>query len=206
VPTTQDLLDCSAARHDHLCPRQVLGVRMGIAGMQAVGVEAPFIKSTGLVIVETDGCFVDGIEVSTGATVGHRTLRVNDYGKIAATFVNVLTGRAVRLAPRAGVRAKACEYAPFAGNRYDSQIQGYSHMPLNDLFRSQSVLLTPPLQAIISQAEFRVECCLCGEEIFNGREIRLGDAVLCESCAAGGYYSNEAERSKRPQIEEFARM
>ena len=87
----------SARRHnDHLCPRQVLGVRMGLAGAAALGVEAPQGNKRMLVITETDGCFVDGIEVATGCSVGHRTLRVEDYGKVAATFVDLETQEAIR--------------------------------------------------------------------------------------------------------------
>ncbi len=94
-----ELLKLSSSRHDHLCPRQVLGVRMGLAGLRAIGLDAPIPHKAALVIIETDGCFADGIEVATGATVGHRTLRVVDMGKIAAVFANVKTGKTVRLAP-----------------------------------------------------------------------------------------------------------
>jgi formylmethanofuran dehydrogenase subunit E len=79
------LLEKSASDHTHLCPRQVLGVRMGLAGLTALEVKAPVTPRTALVIIETAGCFADGIRVATGATVGHRTLRVEDLGKIAAT-------------------------------------------------------------------------------------------------------------------------
>src|SRR5512147_77469 len=94
------LLAASAARHSHLCPRQVLGVRTGLAGLAALSLLPPLRDKRLLVIVETDGCFTDGIEVSTGVAVGHRTLRVEDYGKIAATFVNIPTGEALRISPR----------------------------------------------------------------------------------------------------------
>ena len=199
----QDLLERTAVRHDHLCPRQVLGVRMGVAGLQAVGLEAPISKSTGLTIVETDGCFADGIEVSTGATVGHRSLRVVDYGKIAATFVNLSTGTSIRLAPRPEVRVKACEYAPAAQSRYDSQLEGYRDMPDGELFRRQIVELTPPWHVLISQADVRVKCTACGEEIFNEREVLVGNAVFCRSCADGGYYGLDAKQSKAPRMEQI---
>ena len=120
------LLQRSASRHSHLCPRQVLGVRMGLAGIAALRITAPVTKATGLVIVETDGCFVDGIEVSTGATVGHRTLRVNDFGKIAATFVQVSTGQAVRISPQRTARACARGTPAGASDRYLSQLAGLS--------------------------------------------------------------------------------
>ena len=98
----EKLLAQSAANHQRLCPRQVLGVRMGLAGAGLLEMEVPRTDKLLLVIVETDGCFVSGIEAATGCSVLHRTLRVEDYGKVAASFVDVNSGRAFRLAPRPG--------------------------------------------------------------------------------------------------------
>ena len=190
MPTNlSKLLELSAARHNHLCPRQVLGVRMGIAGLAALSLEAPITKLTGLVLVETDGCFVDGVEVATGATVGHRTLRVYDYGKIGATFVDVSRGTALRLSPKADARQQARRFAPEVSSRYAAQLEGYRRLPEPELFDFRFVNLTPPLETLLSRPELRLNCDACGEEIFNGREISSGGAILCQSCAAGGYYA-----------------
>jgi len=180
------LLQQSSSRHDHLCPRQVLGVRMGLAGLAALGLGAPLLKKEAVVIVETDGCFADGVEVATGATVGHRTLRVADQGKIAATFAEAATGRAVRLAPRLDVRQRALEYAPGEKRRYVVMLQGYQVMPEEELFSIQPVILQ--LEALISNQLARVRCARCGEEIINERQVRLEGAVLCRACAGQGYY------------------
>jgi formylmethanofuran dehydrogenase subunit E len=85
----QTILEISAAQHRHLCPRQVLGARLGLAGAAALGLEAPRRDKRLLMIVETDGCFADGVAAATGCAMGHRTLRLADYGKSAATFVDV---------------------------------------------------------------------------------------------------------------------
>ncbi|MBT7599955.1 MAG: formylmethanofuran dehydrogenase, partial [Anaerolineae bacterium] len=90
----EEILEESASRHKSLCPRQVLGSRVALAGAAAVNMDVPRDDKRLLVIVETDGCFVSGIETVTGCGVNHRTLRVEDYGKIAATFINVKTGEA----------------------------------------------------------------------------------------------------------------
>src|SRR5512141_1234092 len=155
MPSIPELLHTSATRHDHLCPRQVLGVRMGLAGLGALGLEPPVTKSQALILVETDGCFVDGIEVSTGVTVGHRSLRVVDLGKIAATFVNIATGNALRLAPRPGIRALATTYAPQAAERYAAQLHGYAIMPSDELFDIQEVVLIPSLSELLSRPDAR---------------------------------------------------
>lgn len=183
------LLECSAARHSHLCPRQVLGVRMGLAGLSALRLEAPVSKASGLIIVETDGCFVDGIEVSTGATVGHRTLRVNDLGKIAATFVHVPTGRAVRLSPQLDARLRAAAYGPHGGDSYAAQLAGYQLMPDCELFRIHTVILDPSIELLLSRADIRAKCSRCGEEIINERQVIVAGAIVCRTCAGHGYYS-----------------
>ena len=182
------LLKQTSARHDHLCPRQVLGVRMGLAGLAALGLEAPIQKKEALVIVETDGCFADGVEVASGATVGHRTLRVVDLGKIAATFVEVASGRAIRLVPQPKVRREALAYAPEEKRRYFAQLHGYQVMPVEELFSFQPVVLQPSVQVILSKPQARARCEQCGEEIINERQVRAGGKVLCRTCAGAGYY------------------
>jgi formylmethanofuran dehydrogenase subunit E len=188
----QDLLQQSSARHSHLCPRQILGVRMGLAGMAALGLDAPIKKHSALIIVETDGCFADGIEVSTGATIGHRSLRVNDLGKIAATFADIKTGQAIRISPTLDVRQRAQSYTSSEKNRYTAQLLGYQAMPDNELFRIQSVILQPPLEAIISRPVVRVNCDQCGEEIINDRQLHINNSILCRACAQESYYLPEA--------------
>ena len=129
-----DLLDESAARHQHLCPRQVLGARLGLLGAQLLGIDLPNAAKRLLVIVETDGCFADGISVATGCTVGARTLRLIDHGKVAAVFVDTKTDRAVRLIPSKTSRTLAREYAPLARSRWHAQLEAYQIMPDDELF------------------------------------------------------------------------
>lgn len=184
----ETLLRESSARHSHLCPRQVLGVRVGLAGAAALRLDVPRRDKRLLVIVETDGCFVDGVEVATGATAGHRTLRVVDYGKIAATFVNVQTEEAVRVAPRLDVRQKAYAYAPEERRHYFAQLAGYQVMPDAELLTVRPIQLATPVGDIVSRAGVRVDCQQCGEEIINEREVVSGGRLLCRSCAGAGYY------------------
>jgi formylmethanofuran dehydrogenase subunit E len=182
------LLKKSSARHSHLCPRQVLGVRMGLAGLAALGLEAPVKKGDAIVIIETDGCFADGVEVATGTSIGHRNLRLADFGKTAATFVDIKTERAIRLFPAPGVRTLSENYAPEMEGRYFAQLHGYQRMPEKELFNYQDVALKPPLKAILSEPGLRVECERCGEEIINERHVIVDGALICQTCAGRGYY------------------
>ena len=188
-----NLLEQSSARHDHLCPRQVLGVRMGLAGLAAIGMEAPMPHKDALVFIETDGCFADGIEVATGATVGHRTLRVMDFGKIGAVFANVKTGLTIRIAPQLDIRDRAHLFSPQVKNKYYAQLKGYRVMPDAELFTFEQVLLEPALTVVLSRPGLRTKCNRCGEEIINARQVKVGVEPLCMACAGKGYYHSQRE-------------
>ena len=182
------LLEKSAQNHDHLCPRQVLGVRIGLAGMHALGFTLPPAKKELMLITETDGCFVDGLTAATGCTVGHRTLRVEDFGKVAATFVDARTGRAVRVAPALEIRERALLFAPDEPRHYFAELRAYQTMPDELMLTLQNVQLKTAIEQIISRPGVRVDCDLCGEEIMNEREVLRQGLTLCRPCADGGYY------------------
>ncbi len=183
-----EILAISVTRHSHLCPRQVLGARIGLAGAAALRLDIPRKDKRLLAILETDGCFADGVEAATGCTVGHRTLSIEDYGKIAATFVDAQTGQAVRLAPRLDVRQRAYDYAPGEARHYFAQLQAYQVMPDVELLTIQPVQIKTPIEKIVSRAGVRVNCESCGEEIINEREITLEERILCQACAFSSYY------------------
>lgn len=188
MPDLQLLLEKSSREHSHLCPRQILGARLGLLGLKTLGFSEPPAKKELLVITETDGCFVDGLIAATGCTVGHRTLRVEDYGKTAATFVDTRTGRAVRVAPGAGIRERAYAFAEDESRHYFAQMQAYQVMPDEKMFTVQEVILKTPVEQIVSRPGLRVNCDVCGEEIMNEREVHQHGLTLCTACAQGGYY------------------
>lgn len=178
----------------------MLGARSGLAGAAALNFVVPRNDKRLLIISETDGCFADGIEAATGCTIGHRTLRVEDYGKIAATFVDVRTGRAVRVAPRLDVREQAYACVPEEPRHYFAQLRAYQVIPDHELLTIQAVQLTTPIEAVVSRAGVRVNCDVCGEEIINEREVRHDRQVLCRSCAGQGYYQIMADFAAIPAL------
>ncbi|MBW8012617.1 MAG: formylmethanofuran dehydrogenase [Chloroflexi bacterium] len=189
----QLLLKKSAKMHKHLCPRQVLGVRMGILAGELFNLDLPQTRKRLLTIVETDGCFTDGISVATNCWVGRRTLRVEDLGKVAATFVDTKTNSALRIAPNLEARSLARDYAPEAKNRWESQLLGYQRMSIEDLFVWKNVQLTTSLETLISYPGKRANCAMCGEEIINQREVIQDKLVLCKTCTGVSYYVEELE-------------
>ncbi len=178
MTTMDDLLQASAALHNHLCPRQVLGVRMGLLAADLLGLPLPQADKRLLTIVETDGCFADGIATATNCWVGHRTLRVVDYE----------TGRAFRAAPHPQSRQRAPFYAGGAGGHWQTYLFGYQRMPLDQLFVWREVALVDDVRAIISYPKARALCTRCGEEVINEREVIQDGLTLCRACADGAYY------------------
>ena len=192
----KELLSESVSWHMGVCPRQVLGVRMGMSAGNLLRLELPQNDKRLLTIVETDGCFASGISTATGCWVGRRTLLVKDFGKVAATFVDTITGDCVRLSPRSNIRSIASVYAPDEENRWQTQLVGYQLIPDDLLFSQQVVELWSPISDIISLPGMRTKCQNCGEEIMNQREIHQKGRILCKTCAGFSYYSIPDQTAK----------
>lgn len=190
VRTLSQVLKESSAFHRRLCPRQVLGARMGLLAGEDLDISLPQAERRLLAIVETDGCVVDGIAAATHCHLGRRTLRIEDYGKVAATFVDMKTEQAVRIVPRREARLWAAAYAPQARNKWEAMLLGYQNMPAARLLAVHPVCIRQPLAALISQAGRRRLCENCGEEIINGREVVRGETIWCRPCSSGAYYVN----------------
>jgi formylmethanofuran dehydrogenase subunit E len=181
-------LEQSAALHKHLCPRQVLGARIGMYAAELLNLELPQTSKRLIAFVETDGCFADGISVTTACWLGRRTLRLIDYGKVAATFVDTHTERALRIWPNPLARSRVVDYAPNERSRWHMYLAAYQVMPTDELLCAEAVTLSISLATLISRPGVRVTCEQCGEEIINEREIQLDGQTLCRGCAGEGYY------------------
>jgi formylmethanofuran dehydrogenase subunit E len=181
------ILAVSSALHHHLCPRQVLGARMGLLAEQQLGLELPRSDKRLMVFVETDGCFADGVSATTGCWLGRRTMRLVDHGKVAATFVDVVTQVAVRITPKPEARAIATAAFSHLG-KWQAYLEGYKTLPDEQLFVVQAGQLRDSLQAIIGSKKARAMCKRCGEEIINHREVVVAAQTLCRACAGDDYF------------------
>lgn len=189
----EHLLNESVKIHGHLCPGQVLGVRMALYGLEKIGIRDP--KGTDrkklYLFVEIDRCATDALQSVTGCSLGHRTMRFVDYGKMAATFVNLASGRAVRVVAREEARNKAKDYFPEIENKYECQLEAYKVMPDKDLFYHEYVLVDIPKEDMPGRPLGRVQCAHCSEYVQDMREVRINDSILCRSCAQERYYRLE---------------
>jgi formylmethanofuran dehydrogenase subunit E len=123
------LLQESSTIHGHHCAGQVLGVRMAMLGCREVGIDEPKGCKKLVVYVEMDRCATDAMQAVTGCSLGKRTLKFLDYGKMAATFVNTETGKAVRVLAKDDARALTPSFAPGAATPREAQKQAYRVMP-----------------------------------------------------------------------------
>ena len=188
MPALDFILSESAKRHKHLCPRQVLGARMGLFAAELLGIQLPRNDKRLLVISETDGCAIDGLIAATGCRVGSRTLRILDFGKVAATFTDVYTEETIRIVPRREARRLAVDHVFKARNDWEAMLAGYQVISAPELFVVQRVKLDMPLSEIISRPGRKTICEVCREEIINGREVLNKGVVLCRACDGAGYY------------------
>jgi formylmethanofuran dehydrogenase subunit E len=184
------LLEQSVKAHGHLCPGQVLGVRMSMLGLGMVGLEDPTgtDRKKVIVFVEMDRCAADAVASVTGTSLGKRTLKFMDYGKMAATFLNLSTGRAVRVYAKEESREKAKDLFPEIEDKYAAQVEAYKVMPDTELFDTFEVEVTLREEDMPGRPLRRVKCDRCGEHVQDMREIVREGTVLCRSCEGDSYY------------------
>src|ERR1700752_4627160 len=125
--------------HGHLCAGQVLGVRLAMLGLAKLGIEDPQGKDRKRLVtfVEIDRCATDAVAVVTGCRLGKRALKFRDWGKVAATFVDVTPGKAIRIAAKESSKSRARQMHPEIENRNQQQMLAYREMSDNDLFATQ---------------------------------------------------------------------
>jgi len=187
----ETLLKGSAEAHGHLCPGQVVGVRMAMLGCELIGLDdpqnLPQIKNI-IVYVEIDRCATDAISYVTGVKLGRRSLKFVDNGIMAATFVNLETDRAFRLRSTEESRELAMKYAPTIKDKHLQQLEAYKIMPLKELFVVEEVRVEIPICEMPGPTQFKAECQQCKTVVRDKKEVYKNGQILCRACAFGAYY------------------
>lgn len=186
------LLEESVKTHGHLCPGQVLGVRMSILGLREAGIEDPRgeDRKNIIVYVEIDRCATDAVQSVTGCSLGKRSLKFVDHGKMAATFVNLRNGKAVRVIAKEEAKDSAKNYFPAIEDKYQCQLEAYKIMPDEELFSWECVSMDVPEEDRPGRPLSRVVCDACGEHVQDKREVLSQGRTLCRACASGKYYKS----------------
>ena len=181
--------------HGHLCAGQVLGVRLAMLGLVKLGLDDPQGKDRKRLVtfVEIDRCATDAVAVVTGCRLGKRALKFRDWGKVAATFVDLDTGKAIRIAAKESSKALARQMHPEIANRNQQQMLAYREISDDDLFTTQWVKVKLSPEEFPGYKGERVVCEACGEGINFRREVRREGKVLCQGCAGESYYEPSEE-------------
>jgi formylmethanofuran dehydrogenase subunit E len=185
--------------HGHLCAGQVLGVRMAMLALRRLGIRDPRSRTLEngepnpdrkrpVVFVEIDRCATDAIGVVTGARVGKRALKLRDWGKMAATFVDLAAPlgddeyRGLRVVARESSKQRARELYPEL-EKNAQQMRAYRELPDEELFAEQWVRVPLPASEFPGYRGERLACARCGEGINFDRFIDRDGERLCLACA-----------------------
>src|SRR3954462_5826228 len=139
-PRLDEYLREAEVAHGHLCAGQILGVRMAMLGLELLGIDDPRGKDRKRTVtfVEIDRCATDAIGVVTGCRLGKRALKFRDWGKMAATFVDVnedgSVRKAVRIAAKESSKERAQQLHPEIENKNRQQMSAYRELPNEELF------------------------------------------------------------------------
>jgi len=192
VNSLNDYLREAEVAHGHLCAGQILGVRLAMLGLVKLGIDDPRGKDRKRLVtfVEIDRCATDAIAVVTGCRLGKRALKFRDWGKMAATFVDLETGKAIRIAAKESSKQRARDLHPEIENKNQQQMLAYREMKDDDLFSTQWVKVELPAEEFPGYKGERIVCAECGEGINFRREVERDGRILCRACAGEKYYES----------------
>lgn len=198
----EKLLEEAGAFHGHLCAGQIIGVRIAMLGLRELGIIDPrsLDRKKLLVFVEIDRCATDAIMIVTGCRVGRRNMKIVDNGKMAATFVHLETGQAVRIVSLRDAREKAAARYPEL-NESAAQMKAYREMPDMDLFSVQEVSVQPRPEDLPGPPLGKAQCAICGETILDRRDVSQDGMVLCRPCATKNTYYTVQSSPRAPIME-----
>jgi len=185
MESLDELLSKAEAAHGHLCAGQILGVRMALLGLDRLGITDPrgTDRKRLITYVEIDRCATDAIGMVTGYRLGKRTLKFRDWGKMAATFADLTTGRGIRVTALEDSRELARQLYPHVESSSQPQMQAYRELSDVQLFGEQRVRVTVDAADQPGSKGQRVLCPQCGEVVNFGRFIEVDGRRLCLSCA-----------------------
>ncbi len=188
MQTLEEYIERANVAHGHTCAGQILGIRLSLLGLKELGIDDPIKERKRLItIVEIDRCATDAVQLVTGCRLGKRALKFKDFGKVAATFVDLKTGRAIRIVAREESKQKARELFPEL-EKEEGQRRAYRQLPDDDLFTRQWVRVALPEEDMPGYRAPRVICAQCGEGINFKREVQRDGRLLCRACAGERYY------------------
>ena len=188
MKTLDEYLELATQAHGHICAGQVLGVRMAMLGLRELKIDDPEKERKRFVTyIEIDRCATDAIALVTGCRLGKRSLKFFDWGKMAATFVDLQSGCGVRIAAREDSKERARQMFPDL-QKEQAQQKAYRSLPDADLFETQPVHVEIRPEDLPGYKAPRIVCEKCGEGVNFNRQVVASGRTLCRACAGPRYY------------------
>ena len=168
--------------HGHLCTGQVVGVRMARLALKKLDINDPKNFRDLVVYVECDRCLTDAIGTVTGCKLGRRNLKWMDYGRSAASFLNLQTGDAIRISSKK------------KNNPPDGMdmVEFFEGITDEAMFNIQPVQIHYRPEDLPGKPLDKMTCPICGEMVMDGRQVEKNGVAMCKACANGAYYEPKA--------------
>ena len=199
MDTNHELYKAGLLLHGHKCPAMPMGLRAGMAALEALGVErAKDGQLVALVEIDADHCatcYADGIQMATGCTFGKGNIQKLGYGKFALTLIDRKSGKSVRVVTRPET-IKISKESEFIGFRKKgvpaSQIDAKLVDPMVDMMMAapaeQLFIIEPVGETKLPAGrahDFNTQTCTeCGEVMVERYARIKNDKVVCMVCAA----------------------
>ena len=179
--TYENLVQQAGKFHGDICHGIKIGTRMTMSGLRRIGVSDPkgADRKKLMVFVEIDRCTTDAIMALTGCRPGKRTMKIRDYGKMAATFINMETNKAFRVVIKSHKKP---------GENDNGAQPDFASLPEEELFAIVEVEVPLRPEDLPGKPLSRLDCARCGESVMDGREVRRGEQLFCAPCAAESDY------------------
>jgi formylmethanofuran dehydrogenase subunit E len=190
LKTFDEYVEAARAAHGHICAGQILGLRLALRGLALLGIDDPEGRDRKRLVtfVEIDRCATDAVALVTGCRMGKRALKFRDFGKVAATFVDLASGRAVRVLAKDSSKQAARERYPEIAGKNEQQMKAYRELADEELFDHRWVEVRIAPEDLPGWRGDKAVCSRCGETVAFRREVIRDGLTLCRACAGESYY------------------
>ena len=178
----------AAAKDGPPKPGIILAIRMCLLALRKLEITDLAVQKRRLmVIVETDRRLPDAVQLVTGCRLGNRALKLRDWGKMAAAFIDLRNDRAIRLAARESANQKGTRLFPHL-KKMEALSLAYRTLTDEDLYHEEWIKVPIAPEDLPGYRAPRIIFAECGEGVAFHREVRRDGRILCLTCAGARYY------------------
>lgn len=186
--TFEEDLQRAVAFHGHMCAGQIIGTRLCRLALEYFGIKDPDTYRDLICVAESDRCLTDTVVSVAGCKPGRRRLKMVDLGKMAASFYDMQTKAAIRIATKVTPQPASKE------ETYDF----FMAFTDDELFSVEEIELPLTQYDLPGKSRVSIVCPQCGEKVVDGRFVQVGDENWCQTCASGEAYYRTTKKVSFP--------